>query len=111
MSDVLCNKWVSDVSSTSSGTARPAASNPAGRAPHTGMTPASGAAADLRHPTTSRVSDTYVLRFPNSASRPPSLPSQRKTAGTLAREVFDGLVTIAGLLVFACVAMFFLVLA
>lgn len=109
--DATNSKWISDaVSPVASGTARPAVSNPAGRATNTGMTPASGAAADLRHTLTSRDTDT-VLRFPFSASRPPSVPSHNKTAGTLADDLLDGLKVVLGMLALACVAMFFLILA
>ena len=109
--DATNNKWISEaVSPASSGTARLVASNPARRVTNTGMTPASGAAADLRHTPTSRETDT-VLRFPLSASRPPSVPSHKKAAGTLADDVLDGLKVITGMLGLSCVALVLLVLA
>ena len=86
--DATSNKWISN----------------------TGTTPASGAAADLRLPQTSRDAEHIVLRFPLLASRPPSVPHAR-TEGTLAVEILDGLKVIVGMLSLACVAMFLLVLA
>lgn len=109
--DATNSKWISDaVSPVASEKARLVASNPARRVTNTGMTPASGAAADLRHTPTRRDTDT-VLRFPFSASRPPSVPSHKKAAGNLADDILDGLKVITGMLGLACVALVLLVLA
>jgi hypothetical protein len=74
------------------------------------MTPVAGAAADLRHPTEDGSKRT-VLRYRDDppASRPRPVPNS--AAGTFQAQIIDGLTTILGLLVFACIAMFFLVLA
>lgn len=95
----------------SSGKARSTAS-PVGRVPSSGITPDARAAGDLRFPPVSWSKHTQVMRERRDllAKCPPSIPSH-KAAGTLRAEIIDGLTTIAGLMVFATVALFFFVLA
>ena len=78
----------------------------------TGTTPASGAAAELRL-TSGWTRHTQVLRSCDnpSASRRPQASHVPPAAGTYTSNIFDGLKVICGLMVLACVALFFLILA
>ena len=110
--DFTNDTWISDAPSTSSECARPAASNPAGRATDTGMTPASGAAADLRlYSGWARHSQVLRSRTDLLASRPQPSHVPHKAAGTWADEILDGLTVIVGMLTLACIGMFLLVIA
>lgn len=111
--DASNNTWISDDAGRrpSSGTALSAAS-PAERAPDTRKPRVYGATAELwQLPTSERDTEHRVLRFPLSASSPRPHPLTQKAVGTLAYEALEFLTTVAGLLIFASIALFCLALA
>lgn len=89
--------------------ARPVfAATPAGRATSSGTTPAARAAGDLRlsvEPTQNTKTPELIPAF-----RPRHLTPDDRAAAIKA-EVFDGLVTLFGMMTLATIALFFLVLA
>lgn len=112
--DATNNTWISDGVGRrpSSGTAL-SATSPVERAPDTCKPQVYGAAADLwQLPPSEKEAEVSVKRFPFSASRPrsrrPQLPA---TVGTPASQVVEFLTTVAGMLLFASIALFFLIIA
>lgn len=111
--DATNNTWISDDAGRrpSSGTALSAAS-PAERAPDTRKPRVYGATAELwQLPPSEWTTEVTVKRFPFSASRPRSRPRLPETVGTPASQVLEFLTTVAGMLLFASIALFFLILA
>lgn len=111
--DATDETWLSDDAGClpSSGKAR-FTTSPVERVPSSGITPDACAADGLRFSPVGWSKHSQVMRERRDllAKCPPSVPAYR-TVGTLRAEIVDGLTTIAGLMLFATVALFCLVLA
>lgn len=111
--DATNNTWISDGVGRRplSGTA-PSTVSPVEGAPSSGMKPDARATGGLwQLPPSEWTTEVTVKRFPFSASRPRSRPRLPETVGTPAHRVAEFLTTVAGMLLFASIALFFLILA